>query len=283
MAFSMATLKTGVKATLAVASKHSHAVAAGISIVTMGLAVYKAIKATETVKDRLEKAEIEKNEAYLNQHNVEEITPVEPPKFEPLTTKEKVKIYAKVYWPVAALVTLSAGCMIGSVVLAERHIKAMTLLATTAEAALDQYESAAEKVLGTDGVDKIRNQVAKDAVDMNPPIDDLVPHSGHGNTLILDKLSGQYIYSSVAYIRDNVNDLNAMLADGVEFVSVNDYLEVNGFNQQADGYMRGWARCGDYAAEKIRMDVQHVTNPNDPDKSIAVVEIKTLPKEQCYY
>lgn len=291
MAFSLTTVKTAVKGGLAVASKHSHAVAAGFAIISMAGAVYKAVKATEVIHDRLEKAEIEKNEKVLGQHNaepqtveiidgeeVEVMQAVEEPKFEPLTTKEKAVIIAKTYWPVALLATLSAGLMVGSVILAERQIKAMALLATTAEAALDQYETAAEKVLGPDKAADISKQAAEDAVALNMPNEDLIPHSGHGNNLIYDKMTNSWCYSSVEWIKDVVNDLNAQLAEGAECISLNDYLEESGFGSMELGDQLYWGGDNSYTMEKIRLGVEYIGHPNDPNKAIAVIALKTYPK-----
>jgi hypothetical protein len=289
MAFSLTTVKTAVKGGLAVASKHSHAVAAGFAIISMAGAVYKAVKATEVIKDRLEEAYIKKNEAYFNQHNAEpqsvEIVDgeeievkTEVPDPEDLTTKEKAVIIAKTYWPVALLATLSAGLMVGSVILAERQIKAMALLATTAEAALDQYETAAEKVLGPDKAADISNQAAEDAVALNMPNEDLIPHSGHGNNLIYDKLTNSWCYSSVEWIKDVVNDLNAQLAEGAECISLNDYLEESGFGSMELGDQLYWGGDNSYTMEKIRLGVEYIGHPNDPNKAIAVIALKTYPK-----
>lgn len=301
MAISMSAIKTGVKGALAVCSKHSHAVAAGIAIVTMGGAVYKAIKCTETVQKKLEEAEIKKNEAYFSQHNEaaddeivildEEGNEVSKPhehEFQPLDKKEKFAIYAKTYWPVALLAVISAGCMVGSIILAERQIKAMALLATTAEAALDKYEIAANKVLGEEKAGEIRAQVNKDrAAEMLRMTDeDLIPHTKYGNTLFFDAVTGRFFYSSVSLVQQAIDNLNTMLIDGCEFVSLNDYIDAvtPDLDHVKDGDMRGWKEYdGCHSSSKLRMaPIEWETHPADPNRSYAILDIATPMTSECY-
>jgi hypothetical protein len=110
------------------------------------------------------------------------------------------------------------------------------------------------------------------------PNEDLIPHSGHGNNLIYDKLTNSWCYSSVEWIKDVVNDLNAQLAEGAECISLNDYLEESGFGSMELGDQLYWGGDNSYTMEKIRLGVEYIGHPNDPNKAIAVIALKTYPK-----
>lgn len=266
---------------LDIMSKNSPALAAGMAIVTMGGAIAMAIRATKKIEDELMKAHVEKNEAVLDKKIKGESKTdpeTEDEKIVELTKTEKAIIYAKVYWPVAALVLLSAACMVTSVCCAQHQIKAMAVVTATAQTALADYEKAAEAVVGKNKATAIKDQVNVTKIRENPPQQDKIFDTGKGKTLCYEPISGRYFYSDIDKIRGAINKLNEDLLD-MGFVSLNDYYRSLGLEETLYGDDQGWhyASNGPYGAQ-IRVSYTSAKVTPDGDATAFVVDVKTEPR-----
>lgn len=275
MKLSLDLLKKGAMTVRNVIGKNSPAITAGIAIVAMGGAIFASIRATKKVEDALLDAYKEKNKGV---ETVEEAVE--------LTKTEKAIVFARCYWPAAVLVLLSASCMIGSVCLANHQIRALAVVASTAESALGEYQKAAVDVIGEKKAEDIKDQVNKNRVMANPPKDDEIIDTRKGNSLCYDPLSGRYFRSDIDSIRAAINELNTELLD-MQFVSVNDYYEALGLEPTKYDSDRGWHYdSGDPRGAQIRV---HYTSakvrPGTSDTAF-VVDIQTEPRydyTDCMY
>lgn len=270
-------IKTGLKTLRAVVSKNSPAITAGIAVAAMGGAIWQAIKATKKIDDMMLKAFSAKNEkAITDAMQCADVDKRED--MVELTATEKAVVFARAYWPAAALFILATTCIVGSVCLANQQIKALALMATTAESALDKYEEAAKEVVGEKKAGDIRDRLNQNRVTQNPPpSDDLIVDTQRGRTLCYDPLSGRYFYSDIDFIRQQINKLNEELLDQ-NFVSLNDYYEAIGLDPVRYGSDHGWhySSNGAYGAQ-IRVKYTSAVVTPDGRRTAFVVDVQTEP------
>ena len=265
--FSLTAIKKGFTTLGNVVSKNSPAITAGVAIVTAGAAVFTAIKATKKVETLMLDEFKKKNESVEKIEDAVE-----------LTRTEKAIVFARCYWPTAVLFILSASCMIGSVCLAHHQIKALAVVASTAESALTDYQKAAADLLGEKKAGDIKDQVNKNRVAENPPKEDEIFDTGRGKSLCYDPISGRSFYSDIDQIRAAINNLNADLLD-MNFVSLNDYYEALGLEPTKYGSDHGWHyhSNGPYGAQ-IRVCYTSAKVRPGTAETAFVVDVQTEPK-----
>lgn len=144
----------------------------------------------------------------------------------PLTPKEKFKKTWKIYIPPFACAVATATLSIGAQAL---NMRTHTVLLNSylAEAtARKTFEKKAREVVGDKKVDKIRNEVNKDKVALNPPDEKLIISTSSGRSLYLDAWSGRYFYSSPEKVQNAFITINKRILRE-RYASVNDlYYEL---------------------------------------------------------
>lgn len=269
-----ATIRKGCMTIKNVVSKNSPAITAGIAVCAMGGAIWQAIRATRRLDYAMTKAHVKKNEAALKEgmDGKNDTKPV------PLTATEKAIVFAKLYWPTAVLTIVAASCIVGSVCLANHQIKALAIMASTAESALDEYQKATVDVVGENKATAIHDQVQKNRIANNPPDETMIFRTGRGDTLCYDPLSGRYFYSDIDWIRSKINELNEDLLDQ-NFVSLNDYYEALDLEPVRYGSDQGWhyQTSGPYGSQ---IKVAYTSAKVTPDGKMTafVIDVKTEPK-----
>lgn len=268
-------LKGFLRKTGDVISKNSPIIAASLGVIGLGCAIYSAIKATPKAMQMIEEAEIEKNneEMALAQEQGR------GPEIVPLTKKEKAIIYGKCFWKTAALTVVTAGCIIGGVVLANRQTKAMTLLYGTAATTLEQYREAAKEVVGEKKERSIHDKVVSDKFSTEAlDNDEMIIDTGHGTHLCVDAITGRAFYSDIETIRRSINNLNAQLIS-VGQLSLNDYFYELGLSEIKYDYasMLGWRYDSPYGYGR-QIEVTYTSDLTPKGKPYLIVEVQTAPK-----
>lgn len=135
-------------------------------------------------------------------------------KVMPLTKKQKAKIMAKAYWPVALSYGISAGCIIAGQLEQFKRLEALDMMAVSAQRQLAAYQKAVDEKLtkskARDMHDEARSILAKEyASDPQPP-----EVTGYGNTLCIDVWSGRKFLSDIEAVRRAFNDFNIDQREG---------------------------------------------------------------------
>ena len=170
---------------------------------------------------------------------VEIVKEKEEEKGEALTKVEVVKSVWPEYIPTIALTGASIGCVIGSVNISVRRLATMGMAYAMSEKSLEEYKAKAKDILGEKKEEELRGEIAQDFIDANPPEEKLIRHTLGGNTLCLDKMSGQYFYSDADTIKRCVNELNRLMLNDY-FVSLNDLYNELGLEESKFGDSFGW-------------------------------------------
>lgn len=208
-------------------SEHSPEILTGLGIAGMITTTVLAVKATPKALDLISDAEYEKYDDNGNR--------------EALTKVEVLKAAWKPYIPAVITGVSSIACLIGaSSVNAKRNAALMTAYNLSATA-LSDYK---EKVVETIGEKKeqiVRNKVAEDRINKEPVNQSSIIVSGNGTTRCFDSITKRRFISDIDTIKRIVNDLNARMIDGEDYISLNDFYYELGLEGVSIGDELGWS------------------------------------------
>ena len=124
-----------------------------------------------------------------------------------LDRKEMFKLVWKEYIPAAGVGTLTIVCIITANRIGTRRAAAMAAAYGISEKAFAEYKEKVLENIGENKERKIRDEIAQDQVNDNPPIGQQVL-PGDGNVLCYDPYSGRYFRATMEDIRKAENDTN---------------------------------------------------------------------------
>lgn len=234
----MSALFKGIQTSI---SKHSPEILTGIGIAGMITTTVLAVKATPKALDLIEDKKEE-----LDAHKEDKLSPV-----------EVVKTTWKCYIPAAATGAMSVACLIGASSVNARRNAALATAYNLSATALSEYK---EKVIETVGEKKeqlIRNKVAEDRVNKEPVNQSAIVVSGNGTTRCFDAITKRRFISDIDTIKRIVNELNARMIDGEDYISLNDFYYELGLDGVSIGDDLGWStRDGRQGLIKVDFSAQ---------------------------
>lgn len=144
-----------------------------------------------------------------------------------VTKTEKIKATWLCYLPAGVSAILTIAAIIASNSINQKRLAAMSILLSSAETALSNYDKKAAEILGRGKADKIKSAAELDTVPDKLPEDGAIERTGHGDTLFMDKVTGRLFRSSMEYILQQQNDFNTdLLRDGGGDANLNDWYYV---------------------------------------------------------
>lgn len=200
--------------------KHSPEILTGIGIAGMVTSTVLAVRATPKAIILLE----EKKE----EEDVEKLKPL-----------EVVRTAWTCYIPAAVTGGLSIACLIGASSVNARRNAALATAYSLSESALKTYQ---EKVIETIGEKKereIRDEIAKDQIKKDPPVNKEIIITGKGETLCYDTISCRYFKCDIEKLRKIEAQLNKELYSTM-FVSLNEFYYEVGLRASEIGDDLGW-------------------------------------------
>lgn len=144
----------------------------------------------------------------------------------------------RVAWPHYVPAVLVGGVTIAAILSAQnintkRQTAVVGLYSLTAKA----YQEYREKVFEQIGKNKeraIRDDIAKDRIEANPPSSNQIFVTGRGKSLCYDSLSGRYFESDIEAVRKAVNDINHTCLNDM-YAELNDFYRAIGLPITAHG------------------------------------------------
>lgn len=162
-------------------------------------------------------------------------------KVEELSTKEVVELTWKLYLPATIMGAITIGCIVGLNTVHTRRTAALASLYSISESALKEYQAKVVEIVGENKARAVKDAVAKDKVEKNPPVNADILHTGRGTTLCLDSMSGRYFYSDIEAIRKVQNNINErLLQGGDDYAALNDVYYELGLAGTKMGEEVGW-------------------------------------------
>ena len=231
---------------LSFTKEHSPELLVGLGVVGMASSAVLAVRATPKALDLIEdkKDELETND---------------------LTKKEVVQATWKQYAPAVGLGVVSASCIVLGT---SQNIKRNTALATVyalSESTLREYKTKVKEIAGEEKAKEIDREVAKARVREKITVvetegSEYIHHTGNGDTLIYDSLSGRYFRSSRNAVETAVNRVNKSLLDEY-MMSVNDFYNELEIPTIGAGSLIGWKSDKEMLEVGFEADVDIHGNP----------------------
>ena len=214
-------------------TKHSPAILTGLGIAGMITTTVLAVKATPKALELINDATIDKvDDQVLNGKEPDEIV-------NTLTPIETIKAAWKPYIPAMIMGTVSVACIVGGSSVNTKRNAALATAYTLSETALSEYKNKVVETIGEKKEREIRDKIAQDKIENNPPVNREIVITEKGNTLCYDGVSGRYFKSDIENIRKVVNTLNSRLIDEM-YVSLNDFYYEIGLKMVDVGDRLGW-------------------------------------------
>lgn len=183
-----------------------------------------------------------------------------------LTKKELVEATWKQYIPAVGVGAVSAACIVLGT---SKNIKRNAALATVyalSENTLKEYQRKTREIVGVDKAREIESEVAKARVVKRETViaetrdSEYVIHTGNGDTLVYDSLSGRYFRSSRNAIEAAVNCVNKQLNEEYT-ASVNDFYNELDIPTIGAGNLIGWRSDKEQLDISFDSDVDRMGNP----------------------
>ena len=197
------------------ARKHSPEILTGVGIAGMISTTVLAVRATPKALMLIEEKKREKKFAG------------EQPE---LTKVEIIKTAWKPYIPAAVTGVASVACLVGASSVNARRNAALAAAYALSETTLADYKEKVVETIGEKKAQEVKDAIAKDQIEKNPPSKSTVIATDKGETLCYDSISGRYFKSDIEYIRRAVNNLNERLLFDTH-VSLNEYYDEIGLEE----------------------------------------------------
>ena len=197
------------------ARKHSPEILTGIGIAGMLSTTVLAVRATPKALMLIEEKKREKKFAGGQPE---------------LTKVEIVKTAWKPYIPAAVTGVASVACLVGASSVNARRNAALAAAYALSETTLADYKEKVVETIGEKKAQEVKDVIAKDQIEKNPPSKSTVIATDKGETLCYDSISGRYFKSDIEYIRRAVNNLNERLLFDTH-ISLNEYYDEIGLEE----------------------------------------------------
>lgn len=153
-----------------------------------------------------------------------------------LTSREKVELT----WDLFVPPFISGGATIGCVILGARaHSKraaaAYSLLAVT-ERAFEEYREKVVETIGQNKEQAVRDEIAQDRVNANPP--SVILGSDNG-VICFEHFTGRYFKSDMEALRKAQNDINAKIISNL-YVTMDEFYYILGIPGTTNSNRLGW-------------------------------------------
>lgn len=149
-----------------------------------------------------------------------------------------IKLTWKCYIPATVMGISTILCGVGANSINLRRNAALASVYSLAEATLKEYQHKVVEVIGEKKEQRIRDEIAQDRVDKNPPSEGVI-FVGQGETMCYDELSDRYFKSDMETLRRIQNDINRDLLQDM-WISQNMVYDRMGLPHVKTGDDTGW-------------------------------------------
>lgn len=184
--------------------------------------------------------------------------------------KKKIELSWKFYIPPVLIGATSIASILGANSISNKRTAAIAGLYSLTNDALKDYRKKVIEELGEKKEKAITDSVREDHILKNPPTDQNIIKTMHGDTLCYDSYSGRYFKSDIEFIRRTVNDLNHDLM-GACWTSLNDFYYALGLETVKLGDDLGWT-----VDELIELD--YTSKLTDDGTPCLVIDYEVTPK-----
>src|SRR5690606_4068150 len=196
----------------------------------------------------------------------------------PPTSKMKPKYLFKLTWtcyiPAAATGVTTVASILGANHISSKRMAAVVSAYSISETMFKEYKDKVIETLGEKKELAVRDEIAQDRVNANPPSGAEVVITSGGEVMCYETFTARYFKSDMETIRKAQNDINAQLINE-GYASLNDFFGLIGLPHSGVGEEVGWT------VDEM-LDIHFSTVLSDDNKPCISVGYKTLPVRNYY-
>jgi hypothetical protein len=191
--------------------------------------------------------------------------------FEPLPTFEKVKIVFpdiwKLYLPAVGMGLVTGACIISANHVSTRRAAVLASAYSIAQEGFQEYKTKVIEKLGESKEQEVRDEIAQDRVNKNPPAEVYVLNEAE--VLVLDTHSGRYFKSTFETLKKAQNDTNYQILNS-DYASLTDFWDRIGLAKTAESDEIGWNT-------DARLEVEYGSAITEDGKPCITIGFQTIP------
>ncbi len=158
---------------------------------------------------------------------------------EKLTVAETVKTTWKCYIPATVMFALSTACIVSASSQNLKRKAALTTACSLSERALGEYQAKVAELFGEKKDTEVKEAIAKDRIDKNPPQPGSVIITNKGNVRCYDSITGRYFDSDCDTLKRAMTEIKRMLLKD-DYATLNDFYYEIGLEPTKDGNELVW-------------------------------------------
>lgn len=183
----------------------------------------------------------------------------------------KVENTWKLYIPAATTGVITLACIVTANHVNTRRAAALASAYSVSQEAFREYKDKVFEKVGEKKEKVIRDEIAQDRVDKNPPGPIVLVGN---NVLCLDTHSGRYFDCNMEDIRKAVNDINWQILND-NYASLTDFWELLGLSRTAESDEIGWNT-------DTKFEVQYSAALSEDGKPVLAIDFRTTPVRSFY-
>ena len=170
--------------------------------------------------------------------------------------KEKIWLVGPQFLPAAGTCAIAVTATIFSNRLSAKETAAMAAMYSMSDKTFQEYKEKVQEKLGQNKEQAVRDEIAQERVNNNPPVDSAVIITGNGDVLCYDVLSDRYFRSTVENIKKAENEVNSLILNEDE-VSLGRFYEEIGLKVTPFSDTVGWN-----LENRCEVDITSVLSPD---------------------
>jgi hypothetical protein len=152
--------------------------------------------------------------------------------------REEAKLVWRYYVPPAISGALTVVCIVGGNRGVARRTTAAVAAYSITEKAFSEYKDKVVEQIGVNKEQKIRDEIAQDRVNTNPPSKEVMVMGG-GHVLCCELYTGRYFRSEMEALRKIENQINHLIVHQV-YVTLNELYDHLGLAYTSNSDYMGW-------------------------------------------
>lgn len=185
------------------------------------------------------------------------------------TTLDEFRLVWTCYIPPVMSGAITIGCIVMANRVGTKRAAALAAAYTITEHAFADYKDKVVDILGEDSARQVRQSVAQDRVNANPPEQSKIVIVGSADVLCYDGFSGRYFISTMETIRQAQNDVNNEIFN-------NEVCPLSTFYHALDIPTTSMSNELGWNANKI-LDVKFDTTLSPDNKPCLSIDFSVLP------
>lgn len=189
-----------------------------------------------------------------------------------LDTMDKVKLVWPHYVPPVVIGTATIASIVGANMMSAKRAAALAAAYGLSERQLKEYKEKVTEKLGVSKERTMRDEIAQDRVNANPPTREVIIIAG-GDVLCHDLLTGRYFQSSVENIKKAENKMNQEMYLN-DSVSLSQFYDEIGLPPTSMSDEVGW----NLASDDGPIEVRFTTTRTPDDRPCIAFDFTVAPK-----